>query len=88
MGRYQNDIEALKDAKHEASCMALDLGDAIGARAAEDIEPYLREAIRRHALIANYLRNALTIVARRRRVLSMAYPANLGGGCGLDAEGR
>lgn len=80
------DLTALADAKFETDCMFLDLQDAIAAKGVEKLAPHLNEAIRRHAMIAHHLRSALTSVARAQRVLSMAYPNNLGGGVGLDCD--
>lgn len=78
-------MEALKDAKHEARCMELDLADALKhLRSTETLFDHLNEAIRRHAAVGRHLRAALTEVAHRRQVLSMMYPANLGGGHGPD----
>lgn len=80
-------MDALKDAKHEARCMELDLADAVKhAKTTDKLAEHLNDAIRRHALIGHYLRSALTQVARRQCVLSMTYPANLGGGHGPDRE--
>lgn len=77
-------IIGLKDAAHEAACMKLDLADAVEAKTLPDLDAHLGEAIRRHALLAVQLRYALTEVRRRQQVLSMQYPANLGGGFGPD----
>ncbi len=80
-------MDALKDASHEARCMALDLADAIKhAKTTDKLSDHLNAAIRRHAEIGRHLRSALTQVARRQCVLSMTYPASLGGGRGPDRD--
>lgn len=76
--------EALEDAKHEARCMCLDLDDALGKKNLKEVAGHLNDAIRRHEAIARSLRAALTDVSHRSCVLSMVYPANLGGGHGPD----
>jgi hypothetical protein len=77
-------MDALKDAKHEARCMDLDLRDAVDAKGSKERLQHLQAAIRRHALIADRLREALTIMERQRGTISMSYPKNLGGGHGPD----
>ena len=76
--------EALKDAKHEARCLTLDLDDALAKKTLKEVAGHLNDAIRRHEAIARSLRAALTDVSHRSQVLSMQYPANLGGGAGPD----
>lgn len=79
-------METLKAAKHESRCMDLDLADALDTKrfSAKERRAHLQAAIRRHALIADHLREALTLVERARGVVSMSYPKNLGGGHGPD----
>lgn len=76
--------EALKEAKYETRCMDMDIGDALAKRSLKDVAAHLNDAIRRHEAIARSLRVALTDVSHRSCVLSMVYPANLGGGHGPD----
>lgn len=77
-------MEALKDARHEAICIKLDLDDALKAKGVDSLAGHLRDAILRHERIARHLRKALTEVSHRQCVLSMVYPANLGGGHGPE----
>lgn len=74
----------MRVASHEAKCAALDLIDAIDAKNVNEAESHLRDAILRHDTMTRKMREALTIVSRRRQVLSMVYPANLGGGHGPE----
>lgn len=80
-------VEALRYARHEAACMRSDLEDGIAAKTLADRRQHLNEAIRRHAAIGRELRTALTNVSHASQVLSMTYPANLGGGSGPDRIG-